>query len=342
MEKAEKNHSWLEEIQVLYGFAIILVVVGHALVFMNDYQLVPVFFRFLYDLIYIFHMPLFFAVAGYLFVYTNRSCEFRYGVFVLKKAKKLIIPYLLISSIVFLPKAVLNSYALRPVNFSMAGYVRSLLYSGESPILNYWFLPVLFIVYSIFALSGRSIEIYRKPIMVALLSIALFSCNIIRPLRPVHIFYISDVCSYLIYFWIGCMLYFFRDRKLGIRYSFWLWAVLLIAGACLYEVTRNQMVKFIGALVGILFSFSLAEIIVGNARKILRWFGKYVFQIYLLSWFFETGIRIVLYQMLGINYYIVMALTIVVGLFVPIFLTVLLNRCAPAFVTMIGFSEKSV
>ena len=84
-------------IDIAKGIGIILMVVGHSSV--------PDYIR---HYIYIYHMPLFFIVAGYLFNYEKwKGKIFKFSK---KKAERLIIPYLFMS--IF--KASISSTSLKP------------------------------------------------------------------------------------------------------------------------------------------------------------------------------------------------------------------------------------
>jgi len=78
-DKVLKNHeNRLEYFDILKGIGIIFVIIGHMTRFTS----------FTNKAIYTFHMPLFFLVSGYFISFKNK-----YGDFVKKKAKQLLIPY---------------------------------------------------------------------------------------------------------------------------------------------------------------------------------------------------------------------------------------------------------
>jgi fucose 4-O-acetylase-like acetyltransferase len=82
--------SRINWIDVLKGFVIVSVVLAH----INfDYESVKLF-------IYLFHMPLFFFIGGYLFKPTNDYKEF-----LKKKAIHLLIPYCLFIILIYIPQA---------------------------------------------------------------------------------------------------------------------------------------------------------------------------------------------------------------------------------------------
>lgn len=67
------------------AIAIILVVIGHW-----AYKGMPLWWETVIDVIYTFHMPLFFAMSGYLYMATARRRS--YSSFLLGKVKRLFVP----------------------------------------------------------------------------------------------------------------------------------------------------------------------------------------------------------------------------------------------------------
>ena len=141
MRESSDRLSWISFLQV---YAIILVVIGHSFYHHED--------NIVYEWIYSFHMPLFFFISGHLLhVSVKRSGKplgqyFGWRVLA-KKARRLLLPYWLISSLVFVPKAFLGNFAGREVDFSWSGYAHMLLYPLDNVISIYWFLPTLFLVF---------------------------------------------------------------------------------------------------------------------------------------------------------------------------------------------------
>lgn len=80
-------------IDIAKAICIILVVVGHY-VPTNS----PVWYVMLHDIIYTFHMPLFMFASGYVYIATKKSVT--YGVFLWKKVRRLMVPYIVTSVIV--------------------------------------------------------------------------------------------------------------------------------------------------------------------------------------------------------------------------------------------------
>ena len=89
----QKKTLRYETIDIAKAFAIILVVVGH---FQSPYM--PHGYEIMRSVIYLFHMPLFVFVSGFLYIATWRPTSYKH--FVVKKFKRLMIPYLFVSIII--------------------------------------------------------------------------------------------------------------------------------------------------------------------------------------------------------------------------------------------------
>ena len=80
-------------IDVAKAICIVLVVIGH---YVPDDS--PSWYVALHDIIYTFHMPLFMFASGYVYIATRKDSP--YGAFLLKKVRRLMVPYLTTSVIV--------------------------------------------------------------------------------------------------------------------------------------------------------------------------------------------------------------------------------------------------
>lgn len=278
-------------------------------------------------------MPLFFVISGYLFIYsmTKKEWNVKFIDFLIKKCKRLIIPYITIGTIAFLLKAfIFNSFAYRPTTPSFTYYLKSMIYPSSNPNLYLWFLPTILIIfvlsYSIFMKSKKYI-----PLLIITAIISFFS-------RYTHfsILNISGVLYYLFYFILGITIYEYRDKlfpfltsKIFITINFLIFSLLFISP---YKDLFNMPL----AMCGVLLSFSLAFICTSKNIKFLGGiFDEYYYQIYLLSWFAQTGLRI-FYQLKLINY-ITACIIMFIGAFIFSFIiTELIKKFIPKLKVFIG------
>ncbi len=321
--KEEKKYSYLKEIKYLSGFAIFLVVLGHALPADLGFSVVEFFpLKFLYRFIYSFHMPLFMSISGYLFIHTTRNQEkFNYKKFVQKKGERLLIPYFFGTLIAFFPKAMLPKYAIRPTVFSLSSFLDSFIYPRQNPIIFYWFLPTLFIIFLI-APGLRRIIIKKKNFFIfTCVTFLLCLLNLYHP-RDICLFNISGAMSYLIYFWIGMLIYLNKMPCLYGKSAFgWCLCFLLVMNYCNlkgYFDSFFYLMELLMSFVGILMSFSLISFIKKYEMPSLHIIGKYSYQIFLLHWFIQISVRIGLYQIAVLPYAVVFLIMLAGGIIVPV------------------------
>ena len=67
-------------------------------------------------------------------------------------------------------------------------------------------------------------------------------------------------------------------------------------------------------MVGIVMVLSISSLI---KSKLLTDMGRKSYAIYLMSYFIAIPIRVICYQRLGLNYWLVVALMFILGLFIP-------------------------
>lgn len=125
-----KNKS----IDLIKGFTIILVVLGHCIQFGSgaDYMNQNIFFdNFIFKLIYSFHMPLFAAISGYLFYFS--IIKYGFKDLLIRKLKQLLIPIITTSIINIIINIILKRVNIG-LNLNTLKYIITIFYT------NLWFL----------------------------------------------------------------------------------------------------------------------------------------------------------------------------------------------------------
>lgn len=133
------------EIDYLRGIAIILIILGHAVINfpINLYQTVP-WCHFLKDLVYCFHVPALFLVAGFCYHCSN------YKSFALNKCKRIFVPYL-VFEISWSLLHIFASSLTDPRNpTTLLGLFLRFFNGG-----GYWFLWALFFMFLIWPLLEK-------------------------------------------------------------------------------------------------------------------------------------------------------------------------------------------
>lgn len=307
-------------ISFLQVFGILLVVIGH-----SNYGApeLPLWHTWIYS----FHMPLFMFISGFLLRY---GAEIKgialadtplYGSkgFIWKKLKRLLIPYVCISTLAFFPKALLSRFAARPLEISWDAYIRMLVYPGDNVIIFFWFLPTLFIIFLIVIYGARllrKLDAYWGH-MVLLLGLALL--HIFNPLQGISLLNLQGVISYLFYFCLGYYCCQYHVTNL-------LNEKVLLPGICVSGLLSILFVTdvppFIGkdilmAINGIAFSILLGNLYVRRQWHFFHHLFGASYAIYLFSWFPQVASQQIFLGLTNAPWQIGGILAMVTGVYIP-------------------------
>jgi len=335
----EHRNGEIREVTLLQSIGIFLVVFGHSYVEINQHRSDAVlsFFYWLHNFIYSFHMPLFMFISGLLFAhkyYQQNGLD--YGKYILARFKRLIIPYVVLSSLTFPIKAVLNKYAVDPVNLNFISYIKSLIYPYSNPIFFYWFLPTLFAI-SLFAPFLLNLARGRnKPFILTIITLLLVILNVYNPFHTV-LFNIKGIAAYLIYFWGGCVFYIMKDRLEGALRNIPLAAglfVLLIGINC--AGYSNTKINIIPAFLGIFAVLCVTYRFLDSGLKVFKPINGNAYQIYLLSWFPQIFVKIALYNILHLGFYVSFVFMLLGGIIFPLAAKEWIRKSMPRLNILIG------
>ena len=258
-----------KEIDSLKGFAIFLVVLGHAIVYfpinLHEIPWCDVLFRMLSGI----HMPLFFMISGFCFSYRGN-----YRDFLFKKVKRILIPYFVFNLLDLIPRTLLPQFVNRSQSLAEA-VTAILLYGGEL-----WFLYTLFIIFAFYPMIYKwQVKSTRRSLIV------MASCLLLALVRiPNQAFTLYQLSGYLFFFTFGvlvktCNIKFFDGalpRKLLPVGLAVLWLALLFSP---WAGPLEVLVSLCGA-VACCFLTRLKAF-----NWIFERFGKFSLQLYLLNGF---------------------------------------------------------
>jgi fucose 4-O-acetylase-like acetyltransferase len=183
MSSASSVVGRVSYIDALRGFAILLVVLGHAIQYsVVDYDAQPVF-----RLIYAFHMPLFMFISGFVYHHDSRNP----WPFLRKKLQFLVLPFFSWLLVSFLWFHTINAH--NAIEFLLGVF--------KSPDAGgLWFLWVLFLIYIVMAFSqavapGRAITVALGfYIILNLIVLKVPSANVLG---------LGLLCWHLLFFLLG-------------------------------------------------------------------------------------------------------------------------------------------
>lgn len=318
MEQTQKK-NYFDELNVFRGLVIVWVVLGHsydptcAIGFLHTYG-------------YSFHMSAFFMLSGMLFypkisrikTFSNAAGTI-WGRF-----KRLMVPYFVYSVITYILKLLFQDYANNEISENI---VTDVLLGVNNPNGGLWFLHLLFII------SVLAVILCKVPAWITFAGSAVLKvCSLVFDFDiPV----ITNIFDYSFYFFAGLLLfkyygdirsylYKFIDRKNGKAGITLVSAVLLACSFLLvyftYQLDFYRYISVAVTLFGIItwYAVSLAVCSFKLPKKAAMVIGSYGMDIYVLGYFVQIPIRVVLGSMLGAPYYLYTTLMFVLGLLLPI------------------------
>jgi fucose 4-O-acetylase-like acetyltransferase len=336
----ESDKGSIQEIILLRGLTIMLVVLGHANI---AKQITPQWFMFLKEVVYSFHMPVFLIISGFLFIYTSwDKRELKWQEFMIKKVKRLVLPAIVLLSFAFVLRCQL-AY-MKGADFQelyWLNYLKMFIYKEYLPIEFYWFT---FCLIGIFVFGKGMWYVMKKQnlimgvwITAIFLILNLFTIN-------VQILYIAFIAKNLLYFWMGCIAYIAIEKcRIGFtcnRMKAGLFSCLL--GGGLFAINRYAPFhnNSIGGLLSVLCGLGCCafgiRFLRGYPTSLLYVLGNYSYQVYLMSWFFHRMVETICFQVLKLGFFITFPLSFCCALMGPVLLAKLVERKVPSMGRYIG------
>lgn len=316
------NSHFLRFIAYLQVIGIILVVLGHSF---HEYPDGVMGHSLLaYRMLYSFHMPLFMFISGFLMVYTAKATSEKTAAsiskFVRKKIERLLLPFVVLTVITFVPRAMMSGMADDVFELSASSFLRAFIYSENIPIPYFWFLQASFIllVFNYIVLSlGRKAGINS---IVLFSSVILFF--IFLPFAPVDFgteFSLNEAVRLGVYFVSGCAYARFRqniDRVVP-------WAsipfllLLTVLWAVLFFATEHTGYVMACSFFGILMFISLSKILEARDARFIDHLVGANYLIFLLSWFCNVASQQILHHFVELPWWCYTILSLVSGIYVP-------------------------
>lgn len=313
--------EWLDSLK---GFAIFLVVVGHVILgyiraeTFTEYQWS---LQFVYDVIYSFHMPLFFLISGFLYKLTWARKNTGLLKKIFNKFLNMVPMYLLFSVVFWLSKYYATLYG----NIQMSDHFNlvDLMHIYIAPLSYLWFLYVLiwlFVAIPIF-------ESIIKPTIVFIIFLCLYFF-----MPPVHgLLKIINLIIYGgVYFTLGSVLCMYQDQlrtiicnKLnGIGFISIVLAVITFP-----YIEVHNILKFICAISGSVF-LSILFFKFKNIKWVTIWniCGRYSLGIYILHLYFSGPLRTIFKYLSIDNIMVCLILSCMISTIVPIFIVKFFDR----------------
>lgn len=289
MEKGERL-VWVDNVKAV---AIVLVALGHLLqgLVKSGIMGVSIGFQAFNQIIYCFHVPLFFICSGFLYQHLTEKQNFAdFGKGVLKRLIAYGVPYFVFSLITYIMKYVFSS------NINSAQDERLLYTLFVNPMAPYWFLYTLFFLFLFSPIIKSKIDAtIRIAVGIILYMLSAFS---LLSFLPKEIFScVNSICYYLIWFVFGMAISYFGFDK---RFKKWfIVSFFLFLGLKLYSIFKMAEIGGFSLVLTFLACFGILGF-VGDVYKnnkqtpIMAILSRYTMPIFLMHTIFAGGIRSVL------------------------------------------------
>lgn len=292
LENIKKREIWVDNVKVL---AISLVVFGHL---MQSFKLSGIItdgsaVNGFLDIIYMFHVPLFFICSGFLYQHlTKKQGAKEYGKNILKKLMALGIPYFVFSTVTYLFKTVFSSSVNTQNDKSLADML------FINPTAPYWFLYALFLLFLVSPILKSKLDAGLRLGISLILYIIIYTVDLSFLPGIVHTF-VFQISGNLIWFVLGMEISYFRlDEKFN--KNFGVLFIVFIAAAILTIVYKINFAT-LDLILGFVACFAIINLIGGlcvgkKQSKFLAFLSKYIMPIFLMHTIFAAGVRAVLFK----------------------------------------------
>ena len=316
---AEKKKNRYTEIDLARGIGIFLVVLGHSI---KQTGVSAGWIKILTYIIYSFHMPLFFCLSGFVSAKILTMNRRERGSYIISRARRLLIPYFTIGLIYIPIKLKMSDVAVKP--FTTGDIWKILI--GQNPDVSLWFLYILFLIELISALVVNTYNFRSIWYGSFFLSVAIYWANL--DLRtPKYLFF------FLMGIWVRLK---FEDcRKAGYEdamdgqdlLAFLALVTDIIAIIFLYRTTIT-VTMMLTSLCGIYLVLWISSRLVynidgeekepGKEARIFLLLGLFSMDIYILHEPVMTGVKLILWNRLGLNYILCTFVIFICALCIPI------------------------
>lgn len=298
MTNKTNNFLWVDYAKAI---GIILVCYGHVARGLDDANIIGSsnIFDTVDNIVYSFHMPLFFFLAGIFFF---KSLEKR-GLkkFCLSKTSTILYPYFLWSILQGIIMVILSKYT----NANMT--INDLLQIPIRPYGQFWFLYIIFIAFLSSALIFSSKKISQNKLLI--LHIILVTSVILYLISPDISTRIPRLFfQFFVFFIMGC---YFGDKKIRNnvlqKSKLWLLFLVFIIFQYYFHIIIGFSKKDINlysltiAITSILFICKLCYVVSGKLPFLFSWIGQCSMSIYLMHILIGSGARIILHKFFNID-----------------------------------------
>ncbi len=314
-----KAKQFFSELNIMRGMAVLCVVIGHSF----DPTIEPTILGFLKGFVYCFHMPAFFFISGFLVKEQNLSLGNKIAK-VKHKAERLMVPYLFLTVVTVGLKIVFGVFARNPLNYNTL--VVDVLVGRNNPNGGLWFLYALFVI-SITGILVSGIDL--KVLFV--ISVLLYFLNTLVLHQSGYV--LGFFMTYAMYYFGGAVFRKYCYTKIvksklvismQCKISILVSTILLIMLAFIYVYYVNywllSTIITVGSII-VLYFWALIVDLGNKGKRIWMTLGEYGMDIYMIGYYVQQSIYVVLGKFLHLDYYVYAWCMLVAGAILPILIS---------------------
>mgnify|MGYP000513368156 CR=1 FL=1 len=316
-----RREGYIKFIAYLQIIGIILVVAGHSLHEYPDgnHGWSTLFYRAFLS----FRMPLFMFVSGFLMVYTTKIFENatrKPKEFIINKIKRLLLPFVVLTAITFVPRSVLDGMADDAFQLSAHTFLLAFLDREHNPIPFFWFLQASFfmlaITYTILYASRKNNRLNKAILLLILLS---FAVIYFIPYDVTTFWALDKIKALGVFFLMGCCYCAYAPLIDSVIpwTKVWFLVVSVVVWVGCFALFENTQAAILCSIAGIVMCISFARILEEREWGFLDHLQGANYIIFLLSWYCNVASQQVLAHFVTLPWWVHTALSLISGIYVP-------------------------
>ena len=345
IESTRKRIKWLDAAK---GLGIFWVVCGHAIISpMRSHSSVM---QNIFQLIYVFHMPLMLCLSGYAFrlnIEVNVKTDIK--TYIIRKTRRLLVPYFLYSACVYFIFLIANnilelkdlmfSYGFGNINF--LSWIFKVLLGENKYAIHVWYLLIVFF-YDVITVILKKLR-FSNSILFIISVLCVFMYELKVPCTQFTIG-LQNGFAFYIWFILGLiipldklskkLLYILPIIWIGHTVSFYVYGIKIPG------IISPYLLSYIARLCAVLSMILLAQNVCEKIKHILLYFGKQSMYIYLFHQpFIGTCLGTVMYSVFHVSIIPCFIITIMLSILLPLLLVNVINKnviCRKVFQFIFG------
>lgn len=317
----KKRIKWID---ISKGIGILLVIYGHALggIMNSNVSISTDSLKIPYDIIYGFHMPLFFFLSG---IFAVRWVRRAWKLALKQKIFSLVVPYFSWTIIT----GTIMAFAQSVTNSGLG--IKDMVMSPIAPFSEYWFLYVLFIVFIVYYLGERLIGsnwllvvsflfFLLRPFIYKVWIFDAFSMNFLFFMLGTQVLKRKEIQEFLQGSVVKCVI------SLGVFIVVNIVYLMTIDTGNYLMISYYRLITTVCGVLFVIFSAQLLEHCVKLA-SMLVWLGKASMAIYVMHLIPIAGARIIALKILKVTNVVSLSFVIsIIALLTCLFAYVLLKK----------------